>query len=158
MADQGERWYFLFITPDDKVELNERLTKKLRNRFHLAEAHSPSEVCRWLSAADIGLSAIPPLPSQKFRSPVKVGEYLLCGLPFITCRNVSEDDHWAEEKEVGIVVDELDLLSGKNIEKSVSDLIARDDLRSVCREVGLEYRSIERVHDAFTRALSSSYD
>src|SRR5690606_30517008 len=67
--------------------------------------HLPyEEVKLYMSSADLGVSAVPPTPSQKFRSPTKVAEYLLCGLPYVTCEGVSEDDIMARKHGVGIVV------------------------------------------------------
>ena len=53
----------------------------------------PSEdVPRWLAAADLGLALRSPTFSQQAVCPIKVGEYLLCGLPVLGTRGVGDLD------------------------------------------------------------------
>lgn len=156
MLKVDPNWRLVILTPDDQDEVSDLFDDKTLPSVLISEAHSPTEVAYWLSAADVGLSAIPPYPSQKFRSPVKVGEYLLCGLPYITCRNVSEDDLWAEKKGVGLVVDSMSQPLSENQMQQLEFLIQEKGLRDKCRSVGLEYRSIDTVHKAVSEALSAS--
>jgi hypothetical protein len=97
----------------------------------------------YMSAADIGISAVPPTPSQRFRSPTKVGEYLLCGLPFITCKGVSEDDLIANEHNVGVVVDRF---SSESVQDKIGEILQifntdRAIMINRCRTAGLQHRS-----------------
>lgn len=151
-------WYFLFLspTPEEQVRQSLEAGGLSSECYHLTEAHSADEVAEWLSAADAGLTAIPPYPNQKYRSPVKVGEYLMCGLPYITCRGVSEDDQWAEEHRVGVVVDEI---SAGNAEKAVHELNElllepAELLRLRCRETGIAYRGRGQVDALFDEILA----
>ena len=151
-----EEWFVVVLTPENHPQIISRFEDSIGSNFLISEAKTPYEVARWLSAADIGLSAIPPLPSQKFRSPVKVGEYLLCGLPYITCSQVSEDDSWARKHGVGVVLEDLSFSTGEQALNQLDELFSQSDLAKKCRETGLEYRSIQRVHDAFAEALESA--
>jgi hypothetical protein len=153
--DSDPNWFLVVLTPEAPGKVESCLARLTKGSFLFTEAHTPNEVSEWLSAADIGLNAIPPHPSQKFRSPVKVGEYLLCGLPYITCVSVSEDDLWANECKVGVVVPNLSYESGEDCTDEILSLLSESptELRSRCRETGRKYRSIERVHQAFDEAL-----
>lgn len=108
----------------------------------------PAEAIKiYISASHLGISAVPPTPSQKFRSPTKVAEYLLCGLPFITCKGISEDDVVAERDKVGIVVQEF---SETAILKAMPAIISllqsdRDEIVARCRLAGLTYRAKSNV-------------
>jgi glycosyltransferase involved in cell wall biosynthesis len=67
------------------------LERRLRSRPALAAALSlgqlqPAEVPRVLAAADLGLAPRQPHFSQLGISPIKVGEYLLCGTPVVASR------------------------------------------------------------------------
>ncbi len=155
------RWYFVFITPSVHDEVN-AICEKHRlstEHYYLDEAFSPQEVASWLSMADIGLTAIPPHPNQKYRSPVKVGEYLLCGLPYITCRGVSEDDEWAERYNVGLVVDAIDRETALEAHEKAQPFLNEpaETLRARCRNAGVRYRgrgNVDRVLDEVLSARS----
>lgn len=151
------RWFFVFVSPSehsairslcDAVGLSE-------DDYYLTEVVTPERMCAWLSAADIGLTAIPPHPHQKYRSPVKVGEYLLCGLPYITCKGVSEDDEWAENHRVGVVLPEIGDDQAELALQGINVLLEEehDALRERCRSTGLAYRSRTQVDALFTDIL-----
>jgi hypothetical protein len=108
---------------------------------------SNNQVKEFISASDIGISAVPPSPSQKFRSPTKVAEYLMCGLPYITCAGVSEDDLYAEKYGVGVVVNGFSEEEAKRKYPSIEGLLQQDKdmIRKRCRETGIEYRSQRKV-------------
>ena len=64
--------------------------------------HSDYEnIHKYASASDFAIISVPPGPSKKFISNIKVGEYLCAGMPFLITRGVSEDYIYAQEKEVG---------------------------------------------------------
>jgi hypothetical protein len=109
----------------------------------------------WLSAADLGIVAVPPLPAQRFRSPIKVGEYLACGLPYIVCRGVSEDDLWAERYGVGVVIDAFTREAVWRKADRIRALLAEEKtgLRSRCRAAGVAYRGKGIAVTAFGRVF-----
>ena len=109
---------------------------------------SYDQVKDYISASDIGLSAVPPTFSQKYRSPNKVGEYLMCGLPYITCKGIAEDDIFAEKFNVGAIVEtfsEKDILFSLD---KIRELLLenKEALRLRCRKAGIEYRGISSYY------------
>ncbi len=113
------------------------------------------EVPGYLSAAEMGMVAIPPTPAQKYRSPLKSADYLYCGLPYLICRGISEDDEYALNKKVGVVIEGYSENQIKVHYTEIEDLLHTDKerLRQRCREVGLEYRSRERVNKTLIEIL-----
>ncbi|WP_422361700.1 hypothetical protein [Reichenbachiella sp.] len=119
--------------------------------FTLMTPIEREEVSAYLSAADIGIVGIPPLANQKFRSPTKTAEYMLCGLPYIVCKGISEDDIYAKKYEIGCVIDSFCV---KDINKQKEQIIRylnveREKFSNHSRSIAKEYRSIERVHAIF---------
>lgn len=51
-----------------------------------------NEIPAWLSAADIALAIRKPLPSMKGVAPIKLGEYLLMGLPTIASQGIGDSE------------------------------------------------------------------
>jgi hypothetical protein len=150
---------FLLITGYDHLQLKKWL-EKWRVPDHAIRLMNPiahREVPKYLSAADMGVVAIPPTPAQKFRSPLKTAEYLYCGLPYLICRGISEDDDYAEKNKVGVVIDEFTTEQIHNHYFEIEQLLTRpkDKLRSRCRAVGLEYRSREKVMETINLIISS---
>ena len=75
----------------------------------------------------------------------------MCGLPFITCKGISEDDLYATEHDVGIVIEELDrryaelthIQAGRYFEGP------KEELRTRCRSTGIAYRGKAQLHGLF---------
>ncbi|ULA63029.1 MAG: hypothetical protein LZF86_100027 [Nitrospira sp.] len=70
----------------------------------LGAAHN--EVHRYLSAADVGLIMRHDTMVNNVASPVKVGEYLVCGLPVILSRGIGDYSTMLPAAGVGMLLDE----------------------------------------------------
>jgi hypothetical protein len=142
-------FYFVVITRHPHSQVHNWFKKYNipETNYHITGNLSNKEIKDYLSAADIGISAVPPSPSQKYRSPTKVGEYLMCGLPYITCQGVSEDDIYALVNKVGVVVQEFSVVSAMGKADEINSLLKEggSQLRERCRSVGIEYRSKYKV-------------
>lgn len=141
--------FFLIVTSNSYKEVYQWFVEEGLGEadFAITGNLTNEEVKEYISAADMGLSTVPPSPSQKFRSPTKVAEYLMCGIPYITCRGVSEDDIYAEQYNVGVVLSEF---SREEVERNILKLKSlmeekKSEQQARCREIGIEYRSKSRI-------------
>jgi hypothetical protein len=158
LLEKDSGFYFLFLSPNNHNEIRDKFQRAgiKKNDYHLSQVPY-SEVYKYVSASDIGLVSVPPLPSQKFRSPIKVGEYLCCGIPYIVCKGVSEDDKYALENNVGVVLDNFDRKSIDEHFIEIKNLLNEDKrtLRSKCRKTGLEYRSYSSLKKISLKAFDA---
>lgn len=79
----------------------------------------------------------------------------MCGLPYITCEGVSEDDEIASKERVGIALPDLSSpISDKQLIE-LQALLAEDkeELRERCRSVGISYRSRVQADLVFDEIL-----
>lgn len=151
--------HMLVVTPDPPAHVEAGLQRAgLVPSSYTITRCAYEEVPDYISAADFGLVAVPPLPSQRFRSPIKVGEYLCCGLPYLVCRGVSEDDMVALRDRVGIVVEAFDPAAAQMAAPQLAAFLSEDKstLRARCRTVGIAYRGLDQflpVADEIFRQL-----
>ena len=146
-------FFFLIITKDNPLMIENWLfqEKISRESFLLTSSTDYVETRALLSAADIGLNAVPPTPAQKYRSPLKIAEYLLCGLPYITCKGVSEDDIYAKENKVGVVIKDFSECEIKKVIPEIQAFLEQGkDLKKHCREIGLKYRAKSNIDKLFS--------
>lgn len=139
--------FFLIVTPDDPARIDGLMKAEGLPAGSYTITRSPYEqVQDYISAADFGVVAVPALPSQKFRSPIKVGEYLCCGLPYLVCAGVSEDDLVAQQYGVGVVVNGFTEAEAERVYPQVRALLDEEKgpLRVRCREAGIAYRGLSR--------------
>lgn len=99
----------------------------------------------FLSAADVGLSFVKPLPSKRASSPVKNGEYLACGLPIVTSDGIGDYSAVIAAERAGVV---LAGFAPDQLETAAAELAARmrdPGLRDRCRAVALAHASLDVV-------------
>ncbi|HEX5171554.1 MAG TPA: hypothetical protein VFW11_20390 [Cyclobacteriaceae bacterium] len=152
----SNQFFFIFLTSHDRSEIlswiNERnisLDRIFVDRVPLAI------VPQYLSASDLGIVAVANFPSKRYCSPTKVGEYLCNGIPYIVTQGTSEDDIYALQYNVGVVIDEM---TSASVQKKIPDVLKllngnKDELRQRCRRVGVEYRALDNATSLFRRIL-----
>lgn len=132
----------LVITPDD-VDVVKKAFDKVGiddKERHIQGKIPYEKLSAYISAADIGLIAVPPLPAQKFRTPVKTANYLACGMPVITNYGVSDEAEWMQSKNIGVGLHDfkLDEQAVQNIHNLLSE--EKATLRKRCREEAIGLR------------------
>ncbi len=112
-------------------------------------------VPEYLACADLGLALRRSSFSMQGVAPIKLGEYLLCGLPVIATDGIG--DTTAIDDNAGLLLDSMgkdDLQHAANwfIE---SVLTQRENFRSQCRSVGEKHFSLEASTNSYATALAS---
>jgi glycosyltransferase involved in cell wall biosynthesis len=113
---------------------------------------APFDVPRYLSAADVGTAFVRPTFSTRGVAPIKIGEYLLCGVPVVgaaqvgnnaplVAANVFRDDHGDLDGAARWFVEEV--------------LHNRDSYRVRARAAGLEHLSLRRSVADYVKALTT---
>lgn len=146
----------LIITPDDH-SIVKALCKEylVDDDFTIVGPIYGEQLVEYLSVGDFGISGVPPTPAQRYRSPTKIAEYMLIGMPYITAKGISEDDIYAEQFHLGAVTPDFAKQQGKNFFYQLDQLAVEEasKRRSRIRKVGLEYRSKDNID----RILSNLY-
>ena len=93
----------VILTGEDPAEFSS-LCKEANIPF-VTRSVQPSEMPAYLSAADVGLCFLHPFPSKLACSPIKLGEYLACGLPVVSTSGCGDYDQLIEAERVGVVVE-----------------------------------------------------
>lgn len=160
LREMDPAFHFLIVTPQTDEEVIKIFESANVDRNTYSIAHSDySQIHKYYAAADFAVIAVPPGPSKKFISNIKVGEYLTAGLPYLITEGISEDYLFALEKKVGVVVKEFDEESIKNAYLEISEFLKMDkeQLRIHCRTAGIEYRGFTRLNQIFKEAINSLY-
>jgi glycosyltransferase involved in cell wall biosynthesis len=113
---------------------------------------TPQEVPRYLAAADVGLAYRASSFSMQAVAPVKLAEYLLCGLPVVGTAKVGDT---AAAQAAGVFLDDGE--GGDQAARWVIDAILpnRTAMRAAAREVGLANFSLTRSVAQYRRAIES---
>jgi UDP-N-acetylglucosamine:LPS N-acetylglucosamine transferase len=142
LYDHDQHLYFYIITPNAEEVRKSLSNHKLPDSaIHVSGTVAYGSLHKHISAADIGFVALPPLPSQKYRTPVKSAIYLSCGIPYLVNKNIAEDDVIAVEKNVGVVINDLDEDPSAVVSK-IKELLSDNEHHNRCRTEAVKTRSI----------------
>lgn len=157
LYEVDETFRFLIVTPHNDEEIVDLFNNAGVKRSIYRIIHADYvDIHNYYFAADLGIIAVPPGPSKKFISNIKVGEYLMSGLPFLITSGVSEDYQFALEKNVGVVVRDFTEQYIKTAYPTIRRFLEMDKkmLRERCRIAGIEYRGFENLNKTFKDAIS----
>jgi hypothetical protein len=158
LHELNPRLRFLIVTPHSDSEVHALFDEAHvpRDTYRICHSDYP-EIHGYYFAADFAIIAVPPGPSKKFISNIKVGEYLCAGLPFLITRGVSEDHLVAEQQDVGVVVDDFVESEIKAAWPKIQAFLAQppEQRRAHCRAVGLDYRGFDTLNPRFRSAVET---
>jgi glycosyltransferase involved in cell wall biosynthesis len=111
-------------------------------------------VPQYLGCADLGLALRRPSFSMQAVAPIKLGEYLLCGLPVVATADIG--DTKSISADVGMLLNSMNDYELKASANWFIDsvLTLRDSYRANCRTVGLNRFSLESSTAHYLQAFT----
>lgn len=96
-----------------------------------------------LSIADYGINPVKPLPTKRFCTSIKDGEYWAMGLPVIITPDISDDSFIIKEQNIGSVLAGFDEEDYKNSIIEIDTILKNnDDMKYKIRKCAEKYRNI----------------
>jgi hypothetical protein len=158
LREYEPRLHLLIVTPNDDAYVRSLFDDAGVDPAAYSICHSSyDEIERFYFVGDMGLITIPPGPGQKFRSSIKVGEYLCAGMPFLTPAGVSEDYIHATEQGVGVVVADYSEAAIRGAWPEIKAYLDMDRAarRDRCRRFGIAYRGFSSLNPVFRAAIDA---
>jgi len=149
----------LVLTGEDPVAFTELCA---REKVPLVvRAVLPAQMPAYLSAADVGLCFLRPFPSKLSSSPIKLGEYLACGLPVAATSGCGDYDELIRRESVGTVVvnSKCDTYpaAARELKRLLHEPATADRCRSAARRgVGLDEVVAPRYAEIYRTLISSN--
>jgi glycosyltransferase involved in cell wall biosynthesis len=137
--------HFLWLTGGDQGLIEKLMSERgiNSNQFTVRRV-APAEVASYLSAADVGIAFYKPTFSRMATSPVKVSEYLACGLPVIVNAGVGDSDTFVESQKVGAVAKDFNENEYEQTLLTVENLLA-GDVRERARTAAERFFDVRRT-------------
>ncbi len=146
--------FALVLTQSNPEMISELLKDRglTEKDFYIAKL-APSEIPKYLSAADAAISFIKPCFSKLSSSPTKIAEYLISGVPVISNRGVGDVAELIEEHKVGAVLADFDEKSYLAALSELEELAKSSDLREKCRTAARSEFDLEKTAGAKYRRI-----
>jgi glycosyltransferase involved in cell wall biosynthesis len=98
----------------------------------------------YLSAADVGIAFYKPTLSRLATSPVKLAEYLACGLPVVINAGVGDSDTLISTERVGAVVRRFNETEYREVLSTIGGMVCTE-VRQRARSVAEKFFDVRRV-------------
>lgn len=154
-----DRFRFLLLsnTPDEYI--SDMLKKYNIAGNILIKLFVPhSEVARYMGMADFAMCTFKPVPSRRYGSPIKNGEYWALGLPVAITPGISNDSDIIAENNAGAVIETLDEASYTKAIKKIDSIISsqsRAEVYAKIRPLAEKYRNFSIAEDVYKSLYAS---
>jgi len=134
----------IFLTNYDDDAFEAKLMQHNLSKDLFVKRFVPhKEVPLHLAQANFALNPVRPVPTKRYCTSIKDGEYWAMGLPVVITKGISDDSQLIEESQAGVVIQDLSydgLTAAANAIKSL--LSSRVDYQERCRELADKHRNI----------------
>ena len=101
-----------------------------------------SEVPSYLSLGDFAINPVKPVPTKRYCTSIKDGEYWAMGLPVVISPHISDDSDIIERENIGTGMDFADKSQFSSTLNRLEDFLqVKNELKKKIRKVGEQYRS-----------------
>lgn len=150
----GDIFRVLLLTSQDKNYLEKKCTD-VGLPFDIVKAMfvAHPEVPRYMQAGDFAICPVKPVPTKKYCTPVKDGEYWALGLPVVITQNISDDSEIILENEIGAVLKDLSTKSYTEAVMKIDQLLEQDkqEMGRKIRTIATQYRNYTIAEDIYRR-------
>jgi len=142
----GEAFRILLLSNIDTSEIQKHCVEAGLPFHVVTKLFVPhAEIPKYIGLADFALCPVKPLPSKRYCTPIKNGEYWALGLPVVIPHGVSDDAAIIEDNKIGAVLHQLNneayMTGVKQIEKLI--LSSKKERVQSIREIAKRYRGFE---------------
>jgi len=148
-----DRFRFLMLTNEADEKIGAQIQRiRIPVNVIIKRFVAHTEIPRYLSLGDFAINPQAPVPSKRFGSPIKDGEYWAMGLPIIISPGISDDSDIIRENEIGVVVN---LLENENLPGAVEkmDTLLKTNKKELLQkkifEIAKKYRSFETARRVY---------
>jgi glycosyltransferase involved in cell wall biosynthesis len=104
LLKQEARAHFLWLTMGDRSMIDRLMEKAgIKSNRYTVMAVNSDDVPSYLSVGDAGIAFYKPSLSRFATSPVKVAEYLACGLPVLINQGIGDLEELVGREDVGVI-------------------------------------------------------
>lgn len=149
----GDKFRALILSAHTKEEINNYASKSMINPntiVHQFVAHH--QIPNFIGWGDFGITPVKPIPTKRYCTPIKDGEYWALGLPVVITKDISDDSDIIKNNKIGSVLEELNEDNYLRAIKEIDELLknnTRMELYNKIRPIAEKYRNFniaERIY------------
>lgn len=143
----------ILLTNEDNLKLKELVKySEVPDSVFILKFVAHKDIANYMGLADFAICPVKTVPTKKYCSPIKNGEYWALGLPVIITKNISNDSEIIEKNKAGYVWKEISEKEFKNSIIEIDKLLKEntgEQLYSKIRplaEMFRNFKSAEKIY------------
>ena len=143
----GDKFRALILSAHTKLEIENYASKSEVNPktiIHRFVAHH--EIPNYIGLGDFGITPVKPIPTKRYCTPIKDGEYWALGLPVVITKDISDDSDIIKNNKIGSVIEELNEAAYLKAIKEIDNLLSknsREEIYHKIRPIAEKYRNFK---------------
>ena len=154
----GESFRCVMLTNADRDEINKQLVRVgISSEIIISKFVFHTEVPNYLSLGDFAINPVKPVPTKRYCTSIKDGEYWAMGLPVVITPNISDDSDIIRENKIGAVIENLNTAGYIKAVKEIDNIIKFNDREEIQRSINLianKFRSYKIAEDIYEEIYS----
>lgn len=149
----GERFRALLLVDLPREEI-ESLCNAANLPTHVVISTSVpfAQIPVWLGLADFALTPVKPVPTKRFCTPIKDGEYWASGLPVIIPAGISDDADIIENNNIGYVLHHLNSKEYTEAMHHIDGLLKKpSELATKIKSIAEEFRGFRIADEVYRK-------
>lgn len=148
---------FLILTGQPELASQQLLSYQQLSESCLVKKVTADEVPMHLSVANVAFALRKQTFSMKAVAPIKLGEYLLCGVPVIATKGIGDTELYIKDVACAYLLDGLDI---EHLNASVSyilEILRKDSIkiRNEARLIGEEFFDLDKTTEQYLHSIQS---
>jgi len=143
----GDKFCVLLLTNHSNLEINDFCLKSgLPPQIVISLFVAHFEIANYIGLGDFAITPVKTVPTKRYCTPIKDGEYWAMGLPVVINKDISDDSQIIKENGIGTVLNGLDRDSYNKAVQEIDKLLknnSRQELFYKIRKIAIRYRSFE---------------
>jgi len=156
----GDKFRVVLLTSEKREAIDDMAAQaKLNPEIILSRFVPHSEMPKYLGLGDFAYSAIKPVPTKRYCTPIKNGEYWAMGLPVVIPDRISNDSDIIRGNNAGYVLKSSEVSEMKNAVETIDQLIRSESapqLSTRIRKLAEKHRNFNTAREAYSAIYRSN--
>lgn len=153
-----EKFRFLLLTNSTDEYINKQAKKFGIDKEIIVKTFVPhQQVQDYIGLADFAICPVKPVPTKKYCSPIKDGEYWALGLPVVITPNISDDSDIIEKHNAGAVLQGFTLDAYQNAIKRIDSILlgkSKEEIYNTIHPIAEKYRNFSIAEKIYKEIYS----
>lgn len=156
----GKRFRVLLLTSTNRAEISEWCRSSQVDESKLVVKFIAHEdIADFIGLGDFAITPVKPIPTKRFCTPIKDGEYWALGLPVVIADHISDDSGLIAENKIGAVMATFDKEYYQEAIRKINDLMQKSQQEALTlqiRAVALKYRNYSIANQVYTQVYKGA--